>query len=69
MNENRAAIDALPADGVTTVGGIQVVSPVPGFNSQLGKPATSVSISGVTWRIARLKDGQLHLVHFAPSKI
>jgi hypothetical protein len=70
MNENRAEIDALPPDGVTSAGGTQKLpATVPGFNSQLGKPATSVNIGSVSWRIVRLTDGQLHLVHFAPSKI
>lgn len=68
MNEQRAAIDALPADGVTLVNGTKLLSPqtVPGFNSQLGGPATLIDIRSVSWGIVRLNDGQLHLVHFAP---
>jgi hypothetical protein len=68
MNDNRSAIDGLPADGATSVGGTRSLNEsAPGFNSKLGQTATPVNINAVTWRIVRMPNGQLHLVHFAPS--
>lgn len=71
LNAHAAEIDALPPDGVTTVAGAFDVRPesVPGFTSEKGNPATPVEIGRVTWRVARLPSGKLHLVHFAPKKI
>lgn len=42
-------------------------APRPGYNSQLGGPASEVSIREVTGRVAMMPDGRLHLVHFAPA--
>jgi hypothetical protein len=67
LNDNRAAIDALPPDG-SSVGGM-VTLPVPrqGFDSVNGDPAEAVEIRRVTWRVARMPDGRLHILHFAPK--
>ncbi|HET9621862.1 MAG TPA: DUF4157 domain-containing protein [Kofleriaceae bacterium] len=68
INENRAKIDALPADGKTSASGEEILSEtLQGFNSRSGQPATAVEIRAITWRIVRMPDGELHLLHFAPK--
>jgi hypothetical protein len=67
INANKQKIDALPPDGVTTTGGTHRLSESRfGYNSEFGGPAKDVTFNNVTWRIARMPDGRLHLVHFAP---
>ncbi|MFO0604568.1 MAG: RHS repeat-associated core domain-containing protein [Polyangiales bacterium] len=68
LNANRERIDALPADGHSTEGGTQrLTEQRQGFHSEDGAPANPVVFDTVTWRVCRMPDGRLHLVHFAPK--
>lgn len=68
MNANKSQIDALPADGTTTVGGEHTLPQQRmGFHSVQQQAAQPVVFDKVTWRITRLTDGSLHLVHFSPK--
>jgi hypothetical protein len=68
LNDHRAELDALPPDGETQAHGFdKLLVPVQGFESIKGAPATQVEIQEVSWRIARMPDGRLHIINFAPS--
>ncbi|OJH33948.1 hypothetical protein BON30_46340 [Cystobacter ferrugineus] len=67
LNANRAQIEALPPDATTTAGGQYTLQQSRmGFNSEFGATAEPVTFSAVTWRISRLTNGELHLMHFSP---
>ena len=66
LEAHAGDIDNL-APGASLGGTYNTATIRPGFNSQFGGPATDVSFSQVTVRVARLADGRLHLVHFSPK--
>jgi hypothetical protein len=69
LNKHRKEIDALVAgDPNSSVGGAHTVSPSrPGYVSRFGGEPTPVEIGQVSFRIVRLANGELHLVHFSPQ--
>jgi hypothetical protein len=69
MNDKHAEIAALPADGTTTAGGEHTTSkPRLGHESARGGAPQEVTFEKISWRVVRLKSGEIHIVHFAPKR-
>jgi len=71
MRRHQARIDALQPGQILEssmpgIGPFRLPTPVRGFNSVRGAPATTVQIEEVTFAIGRLPNGELQLIHFSP---
>jgi RHS repeat-associated protein len=73
LDTHSEDIKNLPADGQTTFpqsgqsGTVDLAAPRKGFESQSGAQAYSVTFNKATWRVCKMPDGRVHLVHFSPS--